>query len=89
MSGPAVSDHALLRFLERAGQLDVEQLRASLEEALARAGEAASGICADDYMIKSAGLVFLVRQDTVVTVMPEGTRSARHRSLKRPPRTPR
>lgn len=41
MSAPAgnvrVSDHALLRFIERAGGLDVESVRAALQGSLKRA----------------------------------------------------
>lgn len=59
---PIVSDHALLRFLERRHGLDVEAIRAdirSLVETGVRYG--ASGVIAD-------GIKFILRDETVVTV---------------------
>ena len=41
MSAPGITDHALLRFLERAGGLDVEGLRLTLGSSLTRAHSAA------------------------------------------------
>ncbi|NCP19047.1 MAG: hypothetical protein GW855_07810 [Erythrobacter sp.] len=64
-----VSDHALLRFMERSAALPVEQLRASLEASLDRAHSAAAEIGASDYLIHAADGLFLVRDDVVVTVL--------------------
>lgn len=77
MPGPCISDHALLCFLERAGRFDVESLRDEISGALARAHEAAAELGGGDYLIKWGGSLFVVRGDTVTTVMPEGPLAAR------------
>lgn len=64
-----VSDHALLRLLERAAGLDVEQLRTRLANSLARAHDAARSITESDYLIKADGLLYVVRGNTCVTVI--------------------
>lgn len=69
MSGPGVSDHALLRFLQRTGTMDVEGLRASLGQSLARAHTAARRVSLADYLIKVDGLIFVVRGEAVTTVL--------------------
>ena len=51
-----VSDHALVRFLERAGGLDIEGLRSSLGASLSRAGRAAKAIGAGEFAVKADGL---------------------------------
>lgn len=81
MAAPRVSDHALLRFLDRAGGLAVEQLRAQLEASLDRAGAAAEAIGGGDYLITADGLVYVVRDGTVTTVLPEGSEGMRARAL--------
>jgi hypothetical protein len=64
-----VSDHALLRFLERAGGLDVEVLRASIAASLARAHAAAAAMGADDMVvIEGSGLRWIIRDNVVVTL---------------------
>lgn len=70
-SGQAIgiSDHALLRFLERAGGLDIEDLRARLASSLARAHLAARSLGDSDYLINSDGLVYVVRGETVTTIV--------------------
>jgi len=70
-AGLGVSDHALLRFLERAGGLDVEDLRGRLANSLARAHGAAQSVGAGNYIIKADGLVYVVRGETVTTVLEE------------------
>ena len=64
-----VSDHALLRFLERAGGLDVEELRARLTNSLVRAHAAARSLGNSDYLIRSDGLLYVVRGEIVTTVV--------------------
>ena len=66
-----VSDHALVRFLERAGGLDVEGLRERLTISLARAGAAATALGAGDFTVKADGLAYLVCGGIVVTVLPD------------------
>jgi len=64
-----VSDHALLRFLERAAGLDIEGLRANLNGSLARAHAAARSLSGSDYLIRADGMVYVVRGDTVTTII--------------------
>lgn len=80
MSGPRLSDHAVLRFLERSG-VQVEQLRTTLESALDRAGHAAAELEASEYLIVVDDLTFVVRGGTVTTILPEGSPGARARAL--------
>ena len=65
-----VSDHALLRFLERAGGLDVEALRAQLAGSLARADDVARRVDKRHYRILADGVIYVVRDCVVVTVLP-------------------
>ena len=64
-----ISDHALVRFLARAGGLDVEALRSRLAMSLERAGHAADSLGASDYRILVDGLEYHVRNGVVVTVI--------------------
>ncbi len=80
---PRVSDHALLRFLERAGGVDVEALRGAVAASLARASEAATVMGATDYHVVVDGLCFVVRSGVLVTVSPEGSKGYRARALRR------
>lgn len=63
-----ISDHALLRFLERAGGLDVAAARTALAASLDRAAEAAQAIGAQRYTIKADGLVYRVVDGKLITV---------------------
>ncbi len=67
----SVSDHALVRFLERAGALDVEGLRATLTLSLARAADAAESLGLAEFTVKADGLSYLVSRGIVITVMPD------------------
>jgi hypothetical protein len=64
-----VTDHALVRFLERAGGLDVEALRRAIAASLARAEQAASSIGAHEYVITAEGHSYVVKGGQVVTVI--------------------
>ncbi len=64
-----VSDHALLRFLDRAAGLDIEGLRERLNASLARAHAAARSLSGSDYLIKADGMIYVVRGETVTTVV--------------------
>ncbi|GEC14267.1 hypothetical protein [Nitrobacter winogradskyi] len=64
-----VSDHALLRFVERAGGLDIEALRSALEGSLKRAVQAASDIGTGDLTIQADGLTYIVRNNVIVTIL--------------------
>lgn len=64
-----ISDHALIRFIERAGGFDVEGLRSAVAASLDRAAAAAAQIGAEDYTIRADGLIYRVRSSVVVTVV--------------------
>lgn len=68
-----VSDHALLRFLERGGGVDIEALRDQVSATLQRAADAAATVAAGNYTITVDGLVFVVRAaiggPVIVTVL--------------------
>lgn len=64
-----VSDHALVRFLERVGGMDVESVRQSLQIGLARSAAAARTMGKADFVIKMEGHLFVVRDDMVTTVL--------------------
>lgn len=66
-----VSDHALIRFLERQGGLDVKSLRRDLGAALERARLAAGKVGASDYTIKWDGVVYIIKDETLVTLFDE------------------
>lgn len=68
MSGPKITDHALLRFLERAGGLDVEGIRHALADGLGRAHSAARTIGVDNYRIIADGMVWVIVDGKLVTV---------------------
>ena len=71
MSDLRVTDHALVRFLARAGSVDVEGLRARVELGLQRARSAVRKISKSDYLVRVDGMVFVVRGDSVTTVLDE------------------
>ncbi len=63
-----VSDHALVRWLDRAGGMDVEAVRLALAAGLDRAAEAARALDQAEFKIKAAGLTFVVVDGVVVTI---------------------
>lgn len=65
-----ISDHALVRFLERSGALDVEAVRGALATSLERAHRAAQRVGIDDYEIVADGLRYVVREGILATVTP-------------------
>ena len=77
-----VSDHALVRFLERAGGLDVESLRALLGASLSRAGRTAKAIGAGEFAVVADGLVYVIERGVVVTVLSDHMR-VRYRARRR------
>lgn len=84
MSKPRVrvSDHAVLRYLERVGGFDIEALRRDIRDRVHRAAEAgASGVVID-------GFRFCVRMDregglVITTVIPGDLPSDDHQAAKR------
>jgi hypothetical protein len=67
-----VTDHALLRYLQRQEGLDVEGLRATLQDKLERAAQAAKTMQQSYYTVKLDGIQYLVRDQHVVTVLEKG-----------------
>jgi hypothetical protein len=60
MSGPRVTDHAVLQYLERAQGVDVESIRRHIEN-VCRNGKGARSVLAE-------GFCFVMRAEAVVTV---------------------
>lgn len=75
-----LSDHALVRFLERTGAMDVAAMKATIAATLERAAGAAAALDANNYLILNGGLVFVVREGVVVTVGNEDNRHSHARS---------
>jgi len=69
-----VTDHALVRWLERTGAMDLEPLREQIQASLERAASAAEQLEASRYLILADGLVYVVQDDTVVTVLDDDGR---------------
>jgi hypothetical protein len=79
-----VSDHALIRFLERVGGMDVESVRMSIQVGLARAASSARALGDMDYVIKMDGHLYVVRNDIITTVLnPEDGDGRRTQALGR------
>ncbi|MFZ5749076.1 MAG: hypothetical protein ACOY45_15635 [Pseudomonadota bacterium] len=81
-----ISDHALVRFLDRAGAMDIENLRARLAASLARAHAAARSVSDSDYLIKVDGLLYVVRGDRVTTVIEDSGEHAAAGALNHQPK---
>jgi hypothetical protein len=77
-----VSDHALLRFIERAGGLDIEALRTALEGSLKRAAAAAEKLGTGELVIVADGLRYIVRGNVVTTIT--GPRAPADQAARRP-----
>ena len=65
-----VTDHALVRILERIAGLDVEGLRAHIVASLERACAAAAEIDQKEFTISSNGFRYVIRNGALVTVEP-------------------
>lgn len=72
-----MSDHALLRFLERVGGMDIETVRAAIAASLERAAIAAESIGITDHVIVADDMMYLVREGVVVTVLHKADARAR------------
>lgn len=76
-----VSDHALVRWMQRTGLADLEPIREQLRQSLSHAAEAAMEIGVSEFLVLADGMVFVVRSGIVVTVIPEDGRHHRARAL--------
>lgn len=84
--GIAITDHALVRWLERTGAMDIVALKAALSASLDRAAEAADQFKSSNYLILADGLVYVVRDAVLVTVLPDdGGATHAHALLRRAP----
>lgn len=63
---PIVSDHAVLRFLERCHGLDVEAIRAQIRESVG------TGVRYGATAVINDGVKYVLREETVVTVQTRG-----------------
>lgn len=63
-----VTDHALIRFLDRTGAAEIEKLRLTLAHSLERARQGAERAGIADYVITADGLRYVVRDGALVTV---------------------
>lgn len=78
MSGAIIiSDHALVRWMERTGLLDLAPVKEQLAHSLERAAGAARSIDVAEYLILADGLIYVVKNQVLVTVLPEDGRHAR------------
>lgn len=69
----AVSDHAVVRWLERVEGRDVEALRADISRRLTRCRDAAASLGLDgEYTVVSAGIRIKIKNGVVVTLWPVG-----------------
>lgn len=76
-----VSNHALFRWIERTGVVDVEALRTMLESALERAVLANMALGDGECIVLSGGLVYVVKEGVVVTVTTDDGRHQHARHL--------
>lgn len=71
-----ITDNALFRWLERGGVIDVPALRAALATTLDRAYQAGASLDQGEFLILSGGLVYIVRDGALITVVDD---DGRHR----------
>jgi len=76
-----VSDTALFRWLQRAQIVDAEPFRALLASALDRAFQAGASMGSSEFIVLAEGMVFVIRDDVVVTVVDEDGRHSHARAI--------
>ena len=69
MSRVRVTDHAVLRHLERVGGVDIETLRTAIAASLDRAATTADAIGEDTYDICQGGFRYRIVGRSLVTVL--------------------
>jgi putative hemolysin len=72
-----ITDHALVRFMERAGGLDTDALRLALAASLRRAEAAAAEINARRYTVIVDGLRYVIEDGSLITVLDADMRLGR------------
>lgn len=80
--GIVISDHALVRWLERNNIVNVAQLRDQLAASLSAACGAADRISVSEFAVRRDNWKYVVRDHTLVTVFPMKDRDARRRKVR-------
>lgn len=83
-----VSDHALVRWLERVGALDTEALRGMLACSLEKAAQAGLALGSSNFLILADGMVYLVRDGVLVTCIPDDGQGVHISALRRQEQDP-
>lgn len=65
----SITDHAVLRYIERKYAVDIAALRRDLSAQLVRAARSAETIGIDRYAITHDGMRFIVENNAVVTTL--------------------
>jgi hypothetical protein len=65
-----VTDHALLRYLERVHGVDIEVFRAALRATVGEAAIAAGAAIGGSYAVKAGRHAYICQGETVITVVP-------------------
>lgn len=79
--GLLITDHALVRWMERTGAADVAAMKLALAKSLGGVAQAADRLAISQFLILADGLVYLVRDGALVTVMPDDGRHRHARAL--------
>lgn len=72
-----VTDHALIRFLERSGAADIDEMRNLIARTLERGRRQAERAGIANYAIIADGLRYVVRGNELVTVLEDSMRRRR------------
>lgn len=72
-----VTDHALVRFLERSGAADVDAMRELIARSLERGRRQAERAGIADYAIVADGLRYIIHDNELVTVLDGSMRRRR------------
>lgn len=65
----AITDHALVQFLQRGGRIDMTSLRLQMQEGLARAASVAGALGQSNFTVKCNGLTYVIVDGVCVTVL--------------------
>ena len=68
-----VTDHALLRWLDRTGAMDVEAMRGLLSQSLDRAHVAGATLGVHQFLILADDLIYIVRGGKLITVLKDAS----------------
>lgn len=71
----------MLRWLERSGVVDIAAMRTALSAALDRAVAASAAIGGGECLVLSNGLVYVIKDNVLVTVLPNDGRHKQARNF--------